>query len=139
MASLSFGVAALLQKLAATGKVMTSVWEYLIFQGIATLILGAIGFFIFREQMTREEVPAYEWAIAVGVMLALGAALIFVAYRFGGDASRVQPLVNTNTLIAVILGLVVLGEWHDLHTVIDWVKLLIGAGAILGGGILISM
>ena len=43
LASVSFGTAAILQKLAAIGtKVHTSAWEVLIFQGLATIVVGLV-------------------------------------------------------------------------------------------------
>ena len=77
LASVSFGTAAILQKLAAIGtKVHTSAWEVLIFQGLATIVVGLVGFFIVHEKFSRPEEVAYEWALATGAALAIGAMFL---------------------------------------------------------------
>lgn len=142
LASTSFGVAAVFQKLAAREPAQSSVWEVLLFQGIATIAIGAIGFLATRQSFTKQEGTAYLWAALTGVALTVGALLIFVTYRAAdtaqADVSRIQALVNTNTLIAVILGLIVLREYTHVTTAGDWVRLIVGALLVVIGGILVS-
>jgi uncharacterized membrane protein len=65
------------------------------------------------------------WSAAiVSIMLALG--------RYEGPVSVIVPLYNMNTLIAVVLGLLVLGEWEGVN---GW-RLLAGAALIVAGGAL---
>lgn len=142
LAASSFGIAALFQKLAARTPIESSPWEVLILQGIATILVGAIGFFATKQFFTRQEMPAYLWGSLTGVMLAVGALFIFLTYREAGaahaDVSRIQALINTNTLIAVILGLVLLKEYTHLTTAADWARLIIGAALVVLGGVLVS-
>lgn len=138
-ASLSLGSMALIQKLAATFKPAASIWELLIFQGIAILLIGFGGFFFTNQTFTQKEIPAFSWALLAGFLLAFGSLAILLAFKSGGDASKVQPIVNTNTLVAVFLALIILGEYQNLHTFADWAKLIGGTLAILGGSFLILL
>lgn len=65
------------------------------------------------------------WATAIlGIMLGLG--------KYEGRVSVIVPLYNMNTLVAVGIGLVVLGEWQGVNL---W-RLLAGAALIVAGGVL---
>ncbi len=173
LAATSFGVAAILQKLAARSiTVPLSTWGVLFFQGLTTVVIGAIGLLAAKLILTRGavptyawvliggvavalgvylisvllftklQVPAYVWAILTGATLAAGSYFIFLTYRAASDAnadaSRIQALINTNTLIAVILGLVLLKEYTHLHTAADWGRLILGAILVVAGGVLVS-
>lgn len=45
------------------------------------------------------------WAAGTG-------AVTFALGRYGGQISQFAPLYNMNTLVAVLVGLVVFGEWQ---------------------------
>ena len=65
------------------------------------------------------------WSVGIlGIMLGLG--------RFEGQVSVLVPLYNMNTLVAVGIGLVLLGEWRDVSV---W-RLLAGTALIVAGGVL---
>jgi uncharacterized membrane protein len=65
------------------------------------------------------------WSTAIlGIMLGLG--------RYEGQVSVIVPLYNMNTLVAVAIGLVLLGEWQDVNLR----RLLTGAALIVAGGVL---
>ena len=65
------------------------------------------------------------WATAIlGIMLGLG--------KYEGQVSVIVPLYNMNTLVAVGIGLVLLGEWQGVNL---W-RLLAGAALIVAGGVL---
>lgn len=73
-------------------------------------------------------------ALAAGLVWALGTGLVSLALaRFGAPLSRLVPLYNTNTLIAVLLALVVFAEWKQVQI---W-PLLGGAVLILAGSLLV--
>jgi hypothetical protein len=52
--------------------------------------------------------------------------------RYEARISQLVPLYNMNTLVAVGLGLTVLGEWREVNLL----RLLLGAGLAVTGGIL---
>ncbi len=65
------------------------------------------------------------WSAGIfGIMLGLG--------KYGGQVSVIVPLYNMNTLVAVGIGLVLLGEWQGVNV---W-RLLAGAALIVAGGVL---
>jgi uncharacterized membrane protein len=59
----------------------------------------------------------------------------FLAIGTGADVSRLVPIYNCNTLIAVLAGILVLHEMPDFAGA---VKLLIGSALIIAGGILVA-
>jgi len=80
-------------------------------------------------------VPSGLWAVATGLLWAVGTGLIVLAVaRFGASISQLAPLYNMNTLVVVVLGLLVFSEWKQVHPI----PLLIGAGLIVLGGVLVA-
>jgi hypothetical protein len=72
-------------------------------------------------------------SLATGIVWAVGTALVSVAITvYGTPLSQLVPVFNTNTLVAVVLGLLVFGEWATVNTP----RLLIGAVLIVVGGVL---
>lgn len=141
LAASSFGIAAIFQKLAAKSPVQVGVWEVLLFQGLATIGVGLIGFLLTKQAFSKAEAPAYGWAALTGTVLTIGALFIFLTYRAAGtqaDAGRIQALINTNTLIALVLGLVFLKEYVHLTTAADWARLILGAVLVVVGGIVLT-
>jgi len=59
----------------------------------------------------------------------------FLAFSAGAEVAKLVPIYNTNTLIAVILGLLLL---HEVPAVDERIKVIIGAILIVIGGILVS-
>ena len=141
LAATSFGISAIFQKLAAKSPVQVGVWEVLIFQGLATIGVGLIGFLATKQAFSKAESPAYGWAVLTGAALTVGALFIFLTYRAAGpqaDAGRIQALINTNTLIALVLGLLLLKEYTHLTTAADWTRLVLGALLVVIGGIVLT-
>jgi uncharacterized membrane protein len=65
------------------------------------------------------------WSAGIfGIMLGLG--------KYEGQVSVIVPLYNMNTLVAVGIGLVVLGEWQGVNLC----RLIAGAVLIVAGGVL---
>ena len=74
-------------------------------------------------------------AILAGMLWAGGMIVVYLALSSGADVSRIAPLYNTNTLIAVALGMILLRE---LPAGTERIKVVIGAILIIIGGILVS-
>jgi len=66
---------------------------------------------------------------------ALGQLFAILALVNKAPVSRLTPIYNTNTLVAVLLGIILLRE---LPTGASTIKVLIGAVLIVIGGILVS-
>jgi len=75
------------------------------------------------------------FTVAVGLTWAIGAAGVAVALAsYQVPVSRLVPLYNMNTLVAVLLGLVIFAEWKDVQTA----KLVGGAVLIAIGGSMVA-
>jgi len=100
-------------------------------------ILVVIGMYAALSKGAKPAITAFgaTAGISQGVLWALGMVFSLLAFSSGGDVSRVVPIFNCNTLIAVILGIMVLREAPDWAGA---VKLIIGSLLIVFGGILVA-
>jgi uncharacterized membrane protein len=74
-------------------------------------------------------------SIMMGVCWALGTgAVAFAMVKFNVPVSKVVPLYNMNTLIAVLLGFLIFAEWKNVNII----QLLIGAILVVAGGTLVA-
>jgi drug/metabolite transporter (DMT)-like permease len=81
---------------------------------------------------TREGVA---WACGYGVLWSVGIACIAVALaQYDAQISQLVPLYNMNTLVAVAIGMVALGEWRE---VVPW-RVVAGAVLAVAGGVLVA-
>jgi uncharacterized membrane protein len=104
------------------------------------MFVGIIAVFGIYTAMSKEAKPAITTGaaaagISTGVLWALGMIFSFLAFRTGADVSRLVPIYNCNTLIAVLLGIMVL---HEMPNFAGVVKLLIGSVLIVLGGVLVA-
>ncbi len=75
------------------------------------------------------------YAALAGLLWAICQALILLAVtRWQTPISKLVPLFNMNTLVAVLLGLIWFGEHHS----VSLPKLITGAVLIVAGGILVA-
>ena len=74
--------------------------------------------------------------VLVGVLWAMGMVLSFLALSGNADIARLAPIYNMNTLVAVALGIILLGE---LPSQPQMIRVVIGAILIVVGGILVSI
>ncbi|MFH0927311.1 MAG: EamA family transporter [Candidatus Micrarchaeota archaeon] len=138
LASLCWGTYVVLQKVSVSGKyfgIVNSVFLLLMLAGIAVVFLGDV---IASGQ--KLELPASPLALLVavgaGALWALGIVFATLALSGGADVAKLVPIYNTNTLVAVFLGIVLLGE---VPSSANQIKVLIGAIMIIAGGILVSI
>jgi len=75
------------------------------------------------------------FAVLAGILWALGITFSLKALNAGADVSKLTPIYNTNTLIAVILGIILLKEIPAANQMI---KVVLGAICIVIGAILVS-
>ncbi len=124
-----FGISGVFQKTAARAGIGTG--PYLIAIGAVVLLAGvAVTVMQNDTTATREGVA---WACGYGVLWSAGIGCIVLALgRYDANISQLVPLYNLNTLVAVAVGMAVLGEWQ---VVVPW---RVGAGAVLAvaGGVL---
>lgn len=134
IASVCFGVNAVIYKIAATkGQGLN---PYL---GVFSVGLGVFLFF-FLMYLIKSPKFIPNWtgltlALVAGVLWAIGMLMIALAVANKGDISRLAPLYNTNTLIAVLLGILFLKE---IPTGTAVFKVISGSVLIVIGAILVS-
>lgn len=127
--ALCFGLSGAVQKVAA--KSGTGTGPYLLVVGLVVVAVGAAVTAVERDAtLTR---PGAGYAALFGLLWATGVGAIAVALgRYDGQISQLVPLYNMNTLVAVVAGLVALGEWQMVQPG----RLLLATALIIGGGVL---
>jgi hypothetical protein len=118
-----FGVASTFQKSAARA----GIGPYLIAIGAIVLLVGiAVTVAQSNSMATREGVA---WACGYGLLwsAAIGCIVLSLAH-YDANISQFVPLYNLNTLVAVAIGMAVLGEW----------RVVAGAVLAVAGGVLVA-
>lgn len=124
-----FGLSGAVQKVTTKAGIGTGM--YLIVVGVVVVVVGLIVTAVERDVTLNRASGGY--AALFGLLWAAGIASIAVALgRYGGQISQLVPIYNTNTLVAVLVGLVALGEWQTVQPG----RLLLAAAFIIGGGVL---
>jgi uncharacterized membrane protein len=124
-----FGVSGVIQKTSARAGIGTG--PYLIVVGIVVVVMG--GIFTAVEQDMTINGQSGLLAGVFGVLWALGIGSIGIALgRYQGQISQLVPLYNMNTLVAVVIGLVILSEWQSVQPG----RLLLGSLLTIAGGVL---
>lgn len=117
----------------ASTKAGIGIGYYLMIIGISITLVG-VGFF-FADHNRSLSSMSFLYAVGVGVTWGLGTGLIAVALSvYAVPLSKLVPLFNMNTLVAVILALVIFSEW----TQVKMGSLIAGAALISVGGILVA-
>ncbi len=86
------------------------------------------------------EMPKNKWgavlAVVAGAFWALGMVASVFAITSGADVSKLAPIYNTNTLVTVFLGIILLKE---LPHSTELIKTILGAVLIVIGAVVISL
>ncbi|MFA5228426.1 MAG: hypothetical protein WC446_01570 [Candidatus Paceibacterota bacterium] len=91
--------------------------------------------FVLKEIGVNLTLPVISFGLLQGILWGLGMVFTFLAFSSGAEAARLVPIYNTNTLIAIFLGIVFL---HELPAPDERIKVVTGALMIVVGSILIS-
>jgi uncharacterized membrane protein len=136
IASFSWSGYAILSKIVAAAKspvndpFLTSVE-----QSLGILVVATIVLILRRKKLGPLTKSGLVFSASSGVLWGLGSIGLLIAInRYAASISNLVPIYNTNTLVAVILGMVVL---HEVPARRFYV--LLGALAIVVGGILVVM
>mgnify|MGYP001546166408 CR=1 FL=1 len=125
------GLFGVLQKAANNAGIGTG--SYLIFTGITVSLVGVAVYFLFPDKTISGKAALFTCAAAL--LWAVSMLLIQLALgHYSIEISRLVPLFNMNTLVAVVLGLVIFAEWNSLNLP----TLLMGALCITIGGVLVA-
>ena len=110
----------------------------IIMKGLGIILIFVIivySVFVLKEVGVSLTLPVISFGLLQGVLWALGMVFTLLAFSSGAEAARLVPIYNTNTLIAVFLGIVFL---HELPAPDERIKVITGALMIVVGSILIS-
>lgn len=135
MAALFWGTYIIVSKVVTGDKYFgfnTAITSSLMLVGIAIVF---VGYFLYTKPSIPTSSTGIILGIFVGVLWAGGMLASFLALKSGADVSKLTPLYNTNTLIAVVLGIILL---HELPQAGSMIKVILGALLIVMGGILVS-
>jgi len=137
-AALMFGTSAIAMKLATSNKFFgIEVGLAGILSALGLAVVFIVYYFLFGNQSNplQSNPIGLGLAVLVGILWGLGNLAVWIALNKGADIARMTPLYNTNTLIAVVLGILVL---HELPNPANALKVGLGAVLIFAGAILVS-
>jgi uncharacterized membrane protein len=124
------GLSSIFQKLSTNHGISTG--PFLIGVGLTTALIGGL-FMVFEE--VKLTTPAMLYTCGFGIFWACATGCIAIALNhYNAQISQLVPLYNMNTLVAVLIGLIVLSEWRN----VDPIRILIAAVLIIAGGVLAS-
>ncbi len=106
-AALALGAANIPQKL-ALGTV--SPFAYGILSGLVILIVNITLLFIYGDSLNLAAKKEWGFAFMAAALFAAGSVFIALGYRGDANPAIFPALFNTNTLIATILGVLILKE-----------------------------
>lgn len=133
--SLFFGITLAVYKIGINkGEGMNPFLGGLIYTGAIFLVFALV--FIFQ----RPSIGKLNWTgiiivFIAGVVWALGNLFLVLAMSRGADVSRIAPIINTNTLVAVLVGIIFLKE---IPSGIAMIKVIFGSLLIIIGAIFVS-
>jgi uncharacterized membrane protein len=134
------GAANIPQKLAigGLGEYTLSPFAYGILSGVVIIIINTILLLYFKEDFQFFAKKEWSFALLSAILFSLGSIFIALGYRNGANASTFVALFNTNTLVATVLGLILLKEFVGLSALAIF-KIILGAILVIGGGVLVSI
>lgn len=133
-ASLFFGLNVIVYKIAAVNGGLNPFYAGVFFAA-GIFITCLIAYLVRFSQPTTD----FKWlglALIAGVIWGVGFILTAVAISNHADVARLAPLYNTNTLVAVILGIILLKEVPSAASI--W-KVILGAILVVAGSVLVSV
>lgn len=127
-----FGISGVLQK--SSNQEGISTGFYLMCIGASVFMVG-VALQIFQPQRLYS-LRSISYALLLGFFWGTATGLIGIALsRYGISISKLVPLYNMNTIVAVCLGLIIYKEWAQ----VDMIKLSIGAVLVVIGGTLTAL
>lgn len=136
-AAFLLGAANIPQKI-ALGGISThtlSPFVYGLVTGVIIILINLGLILFYREEWQLFARKEWGFAILAAVMFALGSVCIALGYRQGANAGQFVSLFNTNTLVATILGVVILRETLSVPL---W-QAILGALFVVLGAMLVTL
>ena len=135
VAALLFGLSAVTSKAALSQKFFGLDPRIAIMLFLAGSSIVFLAFFFSSPKKLDYGLPAIGAGLAVGMLWALAQVIVFIALSKKANISQLAPVYNINTLVAVVLGIFLLGEIPDFSQAL---KIFAGAVLITIGAILVS-
>lgn len=129
--AICLGLFSIFQKMST--RVGSGPGVFLMIVSIAVFLTGLATYFISGEKLPA--IRGFLWAGVCGFLWALGFGCItYALLRFDIPMSKLSPLFNSNTLVAVVLSLWVFAEWQSVSVP----KVIVGTVLIVAGAIVVS-
>lgn len=129
--ALAFGIGALFQK--HSNDIGIGHSSYLLHFSAGVVVTSVFAYFLFQDN--RMSAQAGLFAVGHGMLFGIGFVCLAIGLTiYQEPISKLVPLANMSTLVAVVLGLLIFSE----HTKLNVTFLLSGAVLIVLGGILVS-
>lgn len=111
-AAFLLGAANIPQKIALSGisAHTLSPFAYGILTGIVIILINLSLILFYQDDWQFFAKKEWGFALLAALMFSLGSICIALGYRHGANAGQFVSLFNTNTLVATILGVVILRE-----------------------------
>lgn len=133
-ASLFFGVNVVFYKIAVVNGGLNPYYAGVFYAvGIFSTLLAA---YLFKFSAPVWDFKWLGIALIAGIIWGLGFLMTAIAISQHADVARLAPLYNTNTLVAVVLGIILLKEIPSATAV--W-RIVLGAILVVAGSILVSI
>ncbi len=131
--SLLYGFSTITMKAGAKYNISTS--SYMMIIGVVIFLVGLISTQIIESQESSLNTSAIALTIISGILWALGTTLVnYSIVNFNTPIAILTPLYNTNTLVAVLGGMILFAEWK----IVSAAPVLIGTTLVVLGGIFLS-
>lgn len=131
--SLFYGFSTITMKAGAKYNISTS--AYMMIIGITIFVVGLISTQLIESSESSLNTSAITLTIVSGVLWALGTTLVnYSIVKFDTPIAILTPLYNTNTLVAVLGGMILFAEWK----VVSAAPVLIGTTLVVLGGIFLA-
>jgi uncharacterized membrane protein len=104
---------------------------YLVVVGVVISLVGCAWWLVTKESSWTLSAIGYSSLFALFWALATGCIAIGLS-RYGGNISQIAPLYNMNTLVVVLIGLCIMGEYRTVNPV----NVSIGSLLVVAGGIM---
>lgn len=126
-----FGISGLFQK--SSQKAGISLALYVICIGAGVLLIGLI--LLLNQDKRYLTLKSGLFSLLIGLFWASATACVAIAIvRFSIPLSKLAPLYNMNTVVAVVLGFLIYAEWKE----VNMLTLLCGTVLVVIGGILVA-
>ena len=102
--------------------------------GIGVILI--FGLFILFKPSFEFEWKSSSLALTAGIIWGIGFLAVAIAIAQKADIARLAPIYNTNTLLAVLLGIIFLKEIPDASQIF---RVIAGAVLIVAGAVLVSV